>query len=675
MEATGPVEKPAAPADGEAGSGETDYCADPNAECCTNADCSDRIYCNGIEECVEGQCESGDPPECDDGLACTEDLCDERAKDCHFQPRDDRCDDQNLCNGTEKCMPALREADEEGCVQGMPMVCDDDDECTEDACEANECRFTLRDRDNDGHGDRSCQVCDGDDCVRGDDCDDNDPEVFPGASEICDDGKDNNCDHDRDYGDPTCVVPNDSCIDALELRHSQQTNSSTRTTTADIADGCAPDRAADAAFAVVVTEESDVVAHVESRGRATVHVALSADCDRPAATLACEQAGDEALHWRGLLPGTYYVIVSAATEVDFSIRVDQTPAEPPLPGDVCDSAEPLVPDGTAQRVSFVEARQDYSLGCLEDSSMRDIVLEVTVDDEQSLSLAAALADASGTVGLAVQRHCGLSRTELGCWVADDGLEATLRHVLPGTYSIVVAHNGDAELDVSALAGPLDPNTHLVENFSYDGGHWNLNGPWEVGVPSNSGGEPRPHAGACLATNLGGAYPTNMGYGRDYAQTPPIDLQAALDPVLSFRTWFNTRAGSGGGHLEISSDGGATFTLFNPEDLTPAYNETNLGNSSAWSGNGGGWLDVTASLADYAGHTIILRFAMFSYSWGSVSEAGWYVDDIVVEERPEEEPEPEGPPETEEDPEVEVEEPTVEEPLEEEPTEEEADGAA
>lgn len=51
--------------------------------------------------------------------------------------------------------------------------------------EAEEEETVCQDRDGDGFLDRACG---------GDDCDDSNPEIFPGAEEICGDNIDNDCD-------------------------------------------------------------------------------------------------------------------------------------------------------------------------------------------------------------------------------------------------------------------------------------------------------------------------------------------------------------------------------------------------------------------------------------------------------------------------------------------------
>ena len=62
---------------------------------------------------------------CDDGDACTTDVCDRGA--CAHSPV--ACDDGNVCNGVESCDPAV------GCVAGTPLVCADSDPCTVDTCD------------------------------------------------------------------------------------------------------------------------------------------------------------------------------------------------------------------------------------------------------------------------------------------------------------------------------------------------------------------------------------------------------------------------------------------------------------------------------------------------------------------------------------------------------------
>ncbi|MCP4248336.1 MAG: hypothetical protein GY778_14915 [bacterium] len=44
--------------------------------CLGDGDCDDGVFCNGAETCVTGACQTGTPPNCDDGNLCTADTCD-----------------------------------------------------------------------------------------------------------------------------------------------------------------------------------------------------------------------------------------------------------------------------------------------------------------------------------------------------------------------------------------------------------------------------------------------------------------------------------------------------------------------------------------------------------------------------------------------------------------------
>lgn len=98
---------------------------------------------------------------------------------------DDTCNDGLFCNGAEACAPEAPGADDAGCAPGAPpcgdgMTCDEDADLCLDACQVDP------DADDDGVPAIACG---------GADCDDTDPEVRPGAAEICDPaGVDEDCD-------------------------------------------------------------------------------------------------------------------------------------------------------------------------------------------------------------------------------------------------------------------------------------------------------------------------------------------------------------------------------------------------------------------------------------------------------------------------------------------------
>lgn len=153
-------------------------CGPARQACTDHSDCSDGIGCT-IDRCVDGSyCEHRpehglcpDDEQCYPGLGCSEppaEICSE----------DEDCG--SFCSGRWKC------EGEFACQYLGPRNCDDGDPCTVDRCdpETDSCVHEPLDADGDGYGPIACG---------GTDCDDDDPDVHPGASEICD-GRDQNCD-------------------------------------------------------------------------------------------------------------------------------------------------------------------------------------------------------------------------------------------------------------------------------------------------------------------------------------------------------------------------------------------------------------------------------------------------------------------------------------------------
>ena len=159
----------------------TDDGCDPLSGCTqtpNNAPCEDGDLCSGPDVCRDGMCVVGGERDCDDGLACTSEVCD-TAIGCVIIPDDLACDDldpctHDICDTNAGCLHPFNTA-----------ACEDGDPCTmEDTCDHGVCSGAPRDLDFDGFVDLLCG---------GDDCDDDDEATHPGAEEICD-GSDNDCD-------------------------------------------------------------------------------------------------------------------------------------------------------------------------------------------------------------------------------------------------------------------------------------------------------------------------------------------------------------------------------------------------------------------------------------------------------------------------------------------------
>ncbi len=122
----------------------------------TGTSYDDDQFCNGLELCESesGEMIAGTPPETDDNIDCTVDLCDEVANKVTHTGDDNQCDDGNSCTGGT-CDPAM------GCVQAtVEGFCSDADSCTHtDSCVEDLCVGTTYDCDDD----LECtdNICDG----------------------------------------------------------------------------------------------------------------------------------------------------------------------------------------------------------------------------------------------------------------------------------------------------------------------------------------------------------------------------------------------------------------------------------------------------------------------------------------------------------------------------------
>ena len=176
-------------------------------DCGACGDTCDFAHADGA--CVDGGCQMG---ECHTSYAdCNGDPADGCEADLRSEASCGSCD--NACGETEdcdggECVSSCRDLDGDGhqaescggddcndydanTYPGAPEVCGDgvDQDCDGADQSCGDCH----DRDGDGHQDASCG---------GDDCDDADADVHPGATEICGDGIDQDCDGaDQSCGD------------------------------------------------------------------------------------------------------------------------------------------------------------------------------------------------------------------------------------------------------------------------------------------------------------------------------------------------------------------------------------------------------------------------------------------------------------------------------------------
>lgn len=109
-------------------------------------------------------------------------------------------------------------------------------------------------------------------------------------------------------------------------------------------------------------------------------------------------------------------------------------------------------------------------------------------------------------------------------------------------------------------------------------------------------------------------------------------------TLSFWHRYNTEDGWDGGVVEVSTNGGASWSDLGSKMKLNPYNGSlgtgsALASRTAFTGNSGAFVRTLIDLSSYAGQSIKIRFRFASDDNTAPAGGGWYVDDIVLSTEP------------------------------------------
>ncbi len=408
---------------------------------------------NEVDPTLGGPCE--DDGQCDDRVACTVDRCDLELLRCRFLPDDATCDDGIYCDGAERC--DLRG----GCVEGDVVACSDDISCTIDVCiEATRgCQRAPRDADGDGDPTRNCG---------GLDCDDTRPQVSSQVSEICGNGRDDNCDGIAD--EAGCTAPaHDTCKVALTVEASGYYDLDFTATSLDYPTSCATEVAGyrDAVMQVAVPAggpfDVDVTVKLDSGKLALGTPASCGDWKR----VPCEHSfvaplGDSVARviLRGASEGSYPIYVAANNEGTAQVHVELRPAEPML-GERCEVAVLLEPAGAPVVLRLPGYAANAATACeplptrVGQDALRtgDAFVRFDLKVASDVTLIAEAQVGLGVPVLALlDAKC---KTELTCRRSQPG-RLFVRNLEPGSYRVLVAGTGPDDVSVRLETAPVSP---------------------------------------------------------------------------------------------------------------------------------------------------------------------------------------------------------------------------
>ncbi len=128
--------------------------------------------------------------------------------------------------------------------------------------------------------------------------------------------------------------------------------------------------------------------------------------------------------------------------------------------------------------------------------------------------------------------------------------------------------------------------------------------------------------------------SNRADDSDMTLTRGFDLSGVSNATLEYWTWYDIEEDWDYAYVEVSTDGGQTWTILR----TPSGTDSNPNNNSyGWgytgkSGSGKSapqWIQESADLSPYAGQPVLVRFEYITDE--AVNKPGFIVDDVAIPE--------------------------------------------
>lgn len=126
---------------------------------------------------------------------------------------------------------------------------------------------------------------------------------------------------------------------------------------------------------------------------------------------------------------------------------------------------------------------------------------------------------------------------------------------------------------------------------------------------------------------------NRGDKSDTTLTREFDLTSVKSATLNFWTWYAVEADYDYAYVEVSTDGGQTFTILTTQSCTtdnPSGNSFGCGyNDNSGGGDTSEWIQESADLTPYVGQKVLVRFEYITDD--ATNRPGWLIDDVSVPE--------------------------------------------
>jgi hypothetical protein len=123
-----------------------------------------------------------------------------------------------------------------------------------------------------------------------------------------------------------------------------------------------------------------------------------------------------------------------------------------------------------------------------------------------------------------------------------------------------------------------------------------------------------------------------GSGENFDRAAIVGVSVpTTDATLTFDTTYDTEVDWDFGFVQVSTDGGATWTSLANELTTDVHNPgavpAVIDNLPGISGTSDGWVSTSFDLSAYAGQDVLLSFRYITDS--SVNGDGWWIDDVAI----------------------------------------------